>query len=60
MNLATGALIFLGFLFIVLGIASKAMGCSLLSPFIQSTLGYFVGANTCILLALIVDKFDKR
>jgi len=44
----------------VLGVASRVMGCSLLSPFIQTTLGYFVGANTCILLALIVDKFDKR
>jgi len=60
MNLATGALIFLGFFFIMLGIASKAMGFSLLSPFVQSTLGYIVGANTSILFALIVDKFDKR
>ena len=60
MNLATGALVFVGFFLIVLGLASKAMGYSLLSPFIQSTIGYLVAANTCILLALIVDKFDKR
>jgi len=59
MNVATGCLIFLGFILLLGGIASKLMGISILTPYISSFIGYFVGANTCFLMALIVDKFQK-
>ena len=59
MNIATGCLTFLGFVFILAGIISKFAGISLFQPFVSSFLGYFIAANTCLLLALIVDKFEK-
>jgi len=60
MNLATGSLIFLGAMFIVLGAASKVLELSLLGCIFPTCLGYFVGANTCFILALILDKFQDR
>ena len=59
MNVATGCLTFLGFILLLAGIASKLMGISILAPYISSFLGYFIGANTCLLMALVVDKFQK-
>ncbi len=59
MNVATGCLTFLGFILLIAGIASKLLGISVMAPYISSFLGYFVGANTCFLLALIVNKFQK-
>ena len=59
MNLATGSLIFVGFILMVAGIASKFMGMSLLEPLFSSYFGYFIAANTCLLLALAIDKFQK-
>ena len=59
MNVATGCLTFLGFLFLLGGIASKLLGISIMAPYVSSFIGYFVGANTCLLLALVVDKFQK-
>ncbi|MGB2705293.1 MAG: hypothetical protein WBC74_00305 [Candidatus Omnitrophota bacterium] len=59
MNVATGCLTFLGFILLLAGIASKLMGMSILAPYISSFLGYFVAANACFLMALVVDKFQK-
>lgn len=59
MNIATGCLTFLGFIFLLSGIISKFIGVSLLQPFFSSYVGYFIAANTCLLLALLVDKFEK-
>ena len=59
MNAATGCLIFLGFILLLGGIASKLMGISLLAPYISSFIGYFVAANTCLLMALVIDKVQK-
>ena len=60
MNLGVGSLILVGFIFLVGGIATKAMGVSLFEPIILTSTGYFIAANTCLLLALIVDKFQKN
>jgi hypothetical protein len=59
MNIATGCLTFLSLIFILSGVMSKFLGISLLQPFFSSVMGYFIAANTCLLLALLVDKFDK-
>lgn len=59
MNIATGSLMFLGFILLVVGAVSKLMGLSLLAPFIASYMGYFTVANTCLLMALVIDKFQK-
>lgn len=59
MNIASGMLIFLGFLLIEIGIVSKVVGTSLLLPFIKSYASYFIIANSCLLLALIIDRFQK-
>ncbi len=59
MNVATGCLTFLGFILLLGGIASKLMGVSILAPYISSFIGYFIGANTCLLMSLVIDKFQK-
>lgn len=59
MNLATGSLMFIGMILLVLGAVSKFMGLSLLEPLITSHISYFIAANSCLLLALVVDKFQK-
>jgi len=60
MNVATGSLTFLGFIFLLGGIVSGLSGISIMAPYVLSFVGYFVGANTCFLLTLIIDKFQKR
>lgn len=59
MNLAVGSLTLLGFLILALGAVSKLMGMSLLTPFISSYFGYFIVANSCILTAIVIDRFQK-
>ena len=60
MNLANGTLIFLGFLSIVLGITSKLMGTSLLTPFVEAPSTYLIIAITCFVVALVIDKYEKK
>ena len=60
MNLATGTLTFVGMLLLVGGVVSKLMGLSLMAPFISSYMGYFVGANLCFILVLVIDKYQKN
>lgn len=60
MNLASGVLVFTGFLTIVLGVASKLMGMSLLTPYVEAPSNYLIIAITCFVVALVVDKFEKR
>ncbi len=59
MNLAIGTLVFAGFLTIVLGVASKLMGISLLAPYIEAASNYFVIGIACFVMALVIDKFEK-
>ncbi|MBL7157725.1 MAG: hypothetical protein ISS92_06190 [Candidatus Omnitrophica bacterium] len=59
MNIATGSLLFLGFVLLILGVASKFLGMSLLAPTFTASFGYFIAANSCLLLALVIDKFEK-
>ncbi len=59
MNLGSAILMFVGFLLLLAGMVSKIIGLSLLAPFISSYMAYFIGANSCILLALAIDKFQK-
>ena len=60
MDLATGSLLFLGLVFAVLGVSSKIMGIALLDPLISTNLGYLTAVNTCLLLALVIEKFQKK
>ena len=60
MNLATGSLILLGLLMMVSGVAFKLAGISLLAPHVTTTTGYFTAANTCLLMAIIADRFQKN
>ena len=60
MNVATGSLTFLGFILLIVGIVSKLMGVSLFAPFISSFLGYFIGANSCLIMALVIEKFQGK
>ncbi len=59
MNLATGSLVFVGFIFLVVGIASKLIGISLLHPLFTGPANYMTAANSCFLIALVVHKFQK-
>lgn len=59
MNLATGTLTLVGLIFLVVGLASKLMCVSLLSPLFGTNSGYLAAANSCFLLALVVDRFNK-
>jgi len=59
MNLATGSLVFLSLILMILGIASKVMGVSLLAPLFTSYVSYLIAANSCLLLSLIIDKHHK-
>ncbi len=59
MSLATGTLVFTGFLTVVLGVASKLMGVSLLAPYIELSSSYFIVGITCLVMALVIDKFGK-
>ena len=60
MSLATGCLMFVGFIFLMAGMMSKFIGIPILAPLVYSNMSCFIAANTCLLLALIVDKFEKR
>ncbi|MBN1354557.1 MAG: hypothetical protein JW994_07830 [Candidatus Omnitrophica bacterium] len=60
LNAATGSLLLLGFILLSLGLISQLIGLSLLAPYITTVIGYFVGANSCMLLALVIDKFQKK
>jgi len=54
-----GTLLLMAFLMILTGIVLHFSGLNLLEPIINSVAAYFVIANTCILMALVVDKFDR-
>ena len=59
MNLATGSLVFMGFILLIVGITSKLIGISLLYPLIVGFANYMIAANTCFIVALVVRKFQK-
>jgi len=59
MNLAVGSLTFLGFILLVAGVVSKLISISVLAPYLVSGSSYFLAANSCLIMALIVDKFQK-
>ena len=60
MNLATGTLTLLGMVLVIAGIISRVIGFSFLAPLVSSYMGYFVGANLCFLLVLVIDKYQKN
>ncbi|NQU95568.1 MAG: hypothetical protein HQ549_04990 [Candidatus Omnitrophica bacterium] len=60
MNLATGSLMILGSTLLVAGMVSKLMGLAILAPFFNTSIGCFMAANACLLLVLVVDKFQKN
>lgn len=60
MNLAVGSLVLMGFIFIVLGSAFKVTGFNVLEPVIKSPLGFFITANTCLIVAVIIEVFGEK
>jgi hypothetical protein len=59
MSLGVGVLVLLGLILILFGVIFKLSGLNLLEPQIKEVTNFFIVANTCLLLALIVAKFDK-
>ena len=59
MNLAVGSLTFLGLILLVAGVVSKVISISVFAPYFASFSSYFLAANTCLIMALVVDKFQK-
>lgn len=60
MNVAAGTLILLGFLLMMGGVIQKLAGLNLLEPIFNQPISTFVVANTCFILALVIDKFDGK
>ncbi len=60
MGLATGSLVLLGLFMVMFGIILKLSGMNLMEPIFNSIGGYFSMANTCFLVGLVVDRFDKE
>lgn len=59
MSLGVGVLVLLGLILILFGVIFKLSGLNLLHPQIKDVSNFFAIANTCLLLAIIVDKFDR-
>ena len=59
MNLASGVLMIVGFLFLVAAAFYRLTDIALLKPLVLSTLECLSAANVCFLLAIIVDRFQK-
>lgn len=57
-DLAVGALVLVGLVLIVAGCVSKVAGLNLLEQFFTIPRNYFIAANTCLLLALVIDRFS--
>ena len=60
MNAATGTLTLVGLILLLAGLVSKLLGILILAPFITASINYVIAANTCFLLAIVVDKFQKN
>lgn len=60
MDMAVGSVVLLGFLFLLGGVICKFSDLSLLEPYVTSPAGFFAVANTCFLLALVVDRFSGK
>ena len=60
MGIAVGSLILLGFLLLQVGVIFKMIGINLLHPIFEIPSNFFIVANTCFLVALIVDRFDVK
>jgi len=58
MNLAVGTLVLLGFILLLAGTILNLSGWNPLHPVILRPVSYYVVANTCFLMALIIDRFD--
>lgn len=60
MNVAVGCLVLLGFVLIMSGVIQKVAGLNLLEPLINASGAAFMAANTCFLLAIVLDRFDSH
>ena len=59
-DVGVGTLLFVGLIILLAGIVTEFMGMSILAPYLKSTLSYFIAGNTCLLLVLVIDKFQKK
>ncbi len=60
MDIGVGVLVLLGFLTILGGVILQLKDINLLEPVVNSPSGYFLTANTCFILALVLEKFGKE
>ena len=58
MNLAVGSLLLVGFIMIQGGVVLQIAGLNLLDPLFKIPSSAFLIANTCFLVALIIDRFS--
>ena len=59
-NLAVGARLLLGFLLLQVGVVFQIAGINLLDPILRIPSSFFIVANTCFLVALLVDRFGEK
>ena len=60
MDMATGSLVLLGMLVLMAGAVMKFSSLNLFDPIITAQCGFLKVANTCFLLAIIVDRFNGK
>lgn len=60
MKIVVDALIIIGMVLALLGVASKLAGTSIIAPVIAVPVNYFIVANFCLLVALIIDFKAKK
>ncbi|MDD3089539.1 MAG: hypothetical protein PHT95_06315 [Candidatus Omnitrophica bacterium] len=60
MDMATGSLVLLGMLVLMAGAVMKFSSLNLFDPIITAQGSFLKVANTCFLLAIIVDRFNGK
>lgn len=59
MSIGVGALVLVGMLVAVMGILFKVTTFNTLYPYLRYPRSFFLAANTCFLVAIIIDRFDS-
>lgn len=57
MNMAVGTLILMGFIMLLGGVTYKLTGMNFMDPLVQKNQSFFTGANSCFIVALVIDRF---
>jgi hypothetical protein len=60
MSIGVGVLVLLGMLLALMGVLYKVTTFNLLAPYLNFPRSFFLIANTCLLLALVIDRFEPE